>query len=144
MKTLKTFEQFTQVDEAFLGIKNKEEKIEQTKMQMKALLKYFITKNSVRNYKYWFNHIFNKSLYDMREKIEIYFNKLTGTSDPHGFGNGTNKIAGFGREIADTIKKNHNVYDKELSQKISEISPKLNLDPKVICDKLGLTCNAQA
>jgi len=144
MKNIKTFEQFTQdfsqVDEAFLGIKNKEERAANTVMQMKGLLKYFIDKKSGKNYKYWFNHLAKKELSEMKDSIDSYFMKLQGTKGAHVFGGGNKGTGGFALDIVNTLAKDPNAYDAELVPKIKEICGKLNIEPKVICDKLGLEC----
>jgi len=142
MKHIKTFEQYSaiydeQLDEAFLGIGKKKT---DTVTKTKGLIKYFIDKKSVKNYQRWFNHLATKNVEDMKSQIDTYYDKLKGSKGAHIFGEGNKGTGGFAQEVVSTLADNPTAYDDEIATKIQEIAPKINLDPKVICDKLGLEC----
>lgn len=141
MKRIKTFEQFSQeLDESFLGFKNEEEKKEDLITKTKAVLKYFMRKKSVRNYKYWFDLIQNKDLISMSEPIKNKFNSLKNSRGSHTFGGANGVSGGFASDIIKNINKDSNIYDDEIADKIKEWAPKFNLDPEIICKKINLTC----
>jgi hypothetical protein len=132
MTHLQTFEQYHELDEAFLGIKNKEEKTSLLCTKMKALLKYFINKNNSKNLNYWLKHLTDKSLNEMKKSIESYYDRLIGTNSHHVFG--SPEKGGFDSQLTINIEKNPSIYDEEIKKTIE----KLGFDNNIICPKLEI------